>query len=140
MSYAQLSDMIKQFRESEMLMIADPTNMGVVDIDLVADALQRASTEIDSYLVRFSLPLTVVPDRLRELCCDMARYKLVGSDVTETDIVRTRYKDAVKALEGIRDGKIDIGLSVGGVAPAVSASIQVSAPTRVFNATSLDGF
>ena len=121
-------------------MIADPTNMGVVDVDLVADALQRASTEIDSYLVRFSLPLTVVPDRLRELCCDMARYKLVGSDVTETDIVRTRYKDAVKALEGIRDGKIDIGLSVGGVAPAVSASIQVSAPTRVFNATSLDGF
>lgn len=140
MSYAQLSDMIKQFRESEMLMIADPTNMGVVDVDLVADALQRASTEIDSYLVRFSLPLTVVPDRLMELCCDMARYKLVGSDVTETDIVRTRYKDAVKALEGIRDGKIDIGLSVGGVAPAVSASIQVSAPTRVFNATSLDGF
>lgn len=140
MSYANLPDMIKQFRESEMLMIADPTNMGVVDVDLVADALQRASTEIDSYLVRFSLPLTVVPDRLRELCCDMARYKLVGSDVTETDIVRTRYKDAVKALEGIRDGKIDIGLSVGGVAPAVSASIQVSAPTRVFNATSLDGF
>lgn len=140
MSYATQADMILQFRESEMLMIADPDNNGVVDAALVADALQRASVEIDSYLMRFSRPLAVVPARLKELCCDMARYKLVGADVTETDIVRTRYKDAIKALESIRDGKLDIGLSEAGQAPVAAASIQVSAPARVFSSAALDGF
>ena len=140
MSYATSADMILQFRESEMLMIADPGNTGTVDAALVADALQRASNEIDSYLMRFTLPLAIVPARLKELCCDMARYKLVGADATETDVVRTRYKDAIKALESIRDGKLDIGLSATGQAPVVSASVQVSAPARVFTDTSLAGY
>jgi phage gp36-like protein len=70
----------------------------------------------------------------------MARYKLVGADVTETDIVRTRYKDAIKALESIRDGKLDIGLSEAGQAPVAAASIQASAPERVFSSSALEGF
>ncbi|MFA5825840.1 MAG: DUF1320 domain-containing protein [Gallionellaceae bacterium] len=141
MSYATLADLIDQFDEHEVLALTDRNGDGVPDAPLVAKALLRASNTIDSYLAgRFPLPLSVVPDQLVDLCCDIARYKLVGSTVTETEEVRNRYKDALKALEQIRDGKLDIGLTVAGAAPAENASVRVVGGGRVFTRDSLRDF
>lgn len=141
MSYATLSDLVEQFGDREVLALADRNNDGVADSALVASALKKASDEIDAYLAaRFPLPLSVVPSQLVDICCDIARYKLSGAEVTEVDTVRTRYKDAVKKLESIRDGKIDIGLSVAGQAPAESASVQVTGGGRTFDRASLGDY
>jgi len=139
--YATISDLITQFGESEVVAITDRSRIGVVDTVVADGALQRASATIDSYLAaRYPLPLSVVPHQLVDLCCDIARYKLLGSDVTETDPARYRYKDALRTLEHIRDGKIDIGLSVAGLAPAESASIKTIGGGRKFDRASLSDY
>lgn len=141
MPYATISDLITQFGESEVVAITDRSRIGVVDTVVADGALQRASATIDSYLAaRYPLPLSVVPHQLVDLCCDIARYKLLGSDVTETDPARYRYKDALRTLEHIRDGKIDIGLSVAGLAPAESASIKTIGGGRKFDRASLSDY
>lgn len=143
MPYATTAHLIAQFGAYEVTQITDRAKLGVVDEAVAADALRRASGEMDSYLAaRYPLPLTVVPDQLVDICCDIARYKLVGAHATETDVVRLRYKDALKKLEGIRDGKIDVGVAEAGAAPVESASVQVAwgSGGSVFNADSLAGY
>lgn len=141
MIYATLADLTAQFGDREVLALTDRNNDGVADAAIVAMALQRASNTIDAYLsARYPLPLTVVPDQLVDICCDIARYKLSGAEVTEVDTVRTRYKDALKTLELIRDGKINIGLTVAGQAPVESASVQVVGGGRTFTHETLKDY
>lgn len=141
MPYATLADLVEQFNESEVLALTDRDGDGVADADVVAYALNQASVTIDAYLsARYALPLTVVPELLVGICGDIARYKLCGSGVTETEEVRNRYKDALKTLELIRDGKINIGLANTGQAPAESASVEVIGGGRTFTRESLEDY
>lgn len=106
MSYATPADAVSQLGEREVIALTDRDNLGTLDSVELQKALDQASGEIDLYLVgRYAIPLTVVPPLIATYCVDIARYRLSGSDVTETDPVRTRYKDALRFLEGIRDGK-----------------------------------
>lgn len=139
--YAALSDLIDQFGDHEVNALTDRNGDGVPDTAVVNMALKRASDEIDSYLSsRFTLPITVVPDMLVGLCCDIARYKLCGAEVTETEEVRNRYKDAIKTLEKIRDRKVDIGLTDAGQAPNEAPLVQVAPGNRVFDDNALQGW
>lgn len=122
MSYATPADMIDAFGEREVIALTDRDNLGYVDAVLLQDRLDKASAEMDAYLVkRYTVPLAVVPPLLTTYCCDIARYRLSGGEVAEVEAVRTRYKDAIRYFEGVRDGKNDIG---GGQAPAADASTQ----------------
>lgn len=138
MPYATLADLTVQFGDSEVLALTDRNNDGVADVPVYGMALQRASNTIDSYLsARYPLPLAVVPDQLVDICCDIAHYKLCGAGVTETEEIRNRFKDALKMLEQIRDGKVDIGLTIAGAAPAENASVRVVGGGRTFTHDSL---
>jgi len=139
--YATLADLTAQFGDREVIALTDRNGDGVADAPVVAMALKRASDVIDSYLsARFPLPITVVPDLLVDLCCDIARFKLCGAEVTETEEVRNRYKDALKTLALIRDRQIDIGLSDTGQIPSETASVQVVGGSRVFDDETMSRF
>jgi phage gp36-like protein len=141
MIYATLADLVAQFGDREVIAIADRNDDGIPDQPLVDSALQRASDTMDAYLAaRYALPLASIPRQLVDVCCDIARYKLCGAEVTETEAVRLRYKDALKTLELIRDGKLDIGLTVTGQPVADIASIQIIGGSRQFDRTSLSDF
>jgi phage gp36-like protein len=141
MSYAALSDLVAQFGDREVLALTDRDGDGVADALVYGMALQRASNTIDAYLAaRYPLPLSVVPDQLVDICCDIARYKLCGAEVAETDAVSDRYKDALKTLGLIRDGKIDIGLTLAGAAPVESASVRVVGGGRTFSRNNLSDY
>lgn len=138
MVYAALSDLVAQFGDAEVIALTDRNLDGVADVPVYGMALQRASNTIDSYVSsRYPLPLSVVPDQLVDICCDIARYKLCGVEVTETDDIRNRFKDAIKMLEHIRDGKVDIGLTVAGAAPVENASVRVVGGGRTFSRAQL---
>ncbi|MDH2918492.1 MAG: DUF1320 domain-containing protein [Sideroxydans sp.] len=138
MRYATLTDMLAQFGDREVIAIADRNRDGVVDQAMLDAALDRASTKMDSYLAaRYSLPLLSVPGVLVEVCCDLTRYNLCGAEVTETDVVRLRFKDAIKTLEQLRDGKLDVGLTVAGLTTADLPSVQVVGGARTFNNAAL---
>ena len=113
MSYATISDAQFEIGECELIALSDRENIGALQTDVLQKALDKASGEIDGYLVgRYITPLSVVPPLITTYCIDIARYRLSGADVTEVDTVRLRYKDAIRYLESIRDGKTKLGADV----------------------------
>jgi phage gp36-like protein len=141
MPYAVAQDVIDQFGEREVLALTDRANVGVVDADLLGRALADAGAEIDSYLVgRYTLPLAGSFPLLKRYACDITRYLLSGSEVTEVETVRNRYKDAVRFLEAVRDGKIRLGADSVGQAAPEPQRIAVVGGDRVFGADSLRDF
>lgn len=141
MSYATLSDLTIQFGDAEVIAIADRDRDGVADVMVVEGALQRASDVMDSYLAaRYPLPLAVVPQLLVAICCDIARYQLLGADATETEAARNRHKDALRMLEQISNGRLDIGVSASGQ-PAIEANtVKIVSGGRKFDRISLGDY
>lgn len=149
-SYATPQDMIDEFSEREMLAIADLQDTGVVDATRVQNALNKASEQIDfSIGQRCALPLVIVSPAvasyLKQLCLDIARYRLTGSGgVTATDEVKDRYKEADEKLSKIANGKIVIceqGAEQGlqpGIASAGEAESESAG--RIFTASSMSDF
>jgi phage gp36-like protein len=133
--YATKAAMIARFGEDEVIALTDRANLGVIDDAVLNSALAEADAEIDPYLApRHQLPLASVPKILIGYACDIARYRLCGASVMETEAIRNRYKDAVRFLESVAAGKLGLGLdAANNVAPPAN-TVQFSAPGgRVFD-------
>ncbi|MBJ9373346.1 MULTISPECIES: gp436 family protein [Acinetobacter] len=96
--YATEEDLIKRFgNEVETLKSMLPEGA-------IAEALQDATEEIDSYVaVKYSLPLPSIPSTLQRIACNIARYRLYFQQ--PTDEVENRYKAEIDFLKRIADGK-----------------------------------
>lgn len=141
MSYASQQDMIDRFGEREVHILTDRENMGLIDQAVLAYALAQADAEIDSHLQgRFALPLASVPVLLVGIACDVARYRLAGTDIRETDPIRTRYKDAVKLLASVGKGELQLGLSAAGEATPDAGAVRVIEGGRVFTPDTLSDY
>ncbi|MBF0562236.1 MAG: DUF1320 domain-containing protein [Alphaproteobacteria bacterium] len=109
-AYATTADLQAAIGEPEMEKLTDGSFFTPLtpNFDRGADALLRASAEIDSYLSRqYPLPLAQVPPMLKVVCCDIAVYRLWQAP---TEDVISRYDRAVKWLRDVADGKIGLGL------------------------------
>ena len=103
--YASRVDMVQRFGEQETASLEDPSNIGVSDAAITAEALQDATEELNSYVaVRYSVPLPQVPAPLVRACCDVARFRLYKDRPTEE--VKYRYERTVKWLEQLALGKV----------------------------------
>lgn len=141
MSYATQQDMIDRFGEREVRILTDRDNQGLIDATVLTYALTQADAEIDGYLQgRYALPLAVVPTLLVGIACDVARYRLAGTDIRETDPIRMRYKDATKLLTSISKGELNLGLSAGGEAAPEAGAVRVVEGTRVFTPDTLSDY
>ena len=78
----------------------------------ISDALERASSEVDSYLAdRYATPLSgsdPIPPVVVSVTGDIARYRLTGGDIRDTDPIRERYTKALNWLRDVADGKAGI--------------------------------
>lgn len=114
MAYATTAQMIERFTEREVLALTDRANTGEIDETRLGAAIEAAGSEIDAHLGRrYTLPLTAAgvvlttpPLMLTGLCCDIARYRLSGTEVQETDAIRNRYKDAINVLKMLGNGEM----------------------------------
>lgn len=142
MAYATAQDMIDRFAEQQLKEVTDP-EIEEIKVAALARALEDASDEIDGYLEgRYRLPLQSPPRSLRILACNIAMYRLLTLrqiDVMEDQ--RERYKDAVKYLQAVADGKINLGLAKSGetVTPAGGPTL-VAGPERTFSRDRMKGF
>jgi phage gp36-like protein len=113
---------VEAFGEPETVMLTnldDPTATSVNPVPLDR-ALTDAAALIDSYLQRrYQLPLVEVPQVLIPYVLDIARYRL--DRIRDREDVRKRYEDAIKWLEGVRDGKNFLGTDVAANLPVVAA-------------------
>lgn len=110
MSYATPANYVSYFSLRDATAVSAPRGRGEPDNDRLASHLQSASNRIDSYISgRYRLPLTDIPDALRDYCCDIARYLLTGTERPCTDEVRERYDDAISWLKLVAAGRVGIG-------------------------------
>lgn len=113
MAYATYEDMVKSFGEREVRLISDRDNTGVPDPLVIEDGLQTADGEIDSFIAgRYSLPLRETPRVLVGIACDIARYRLTGTERTESAVILERYKMAIRYLERVAAGSVTLGSGV----------------------------
>lgn len=131
MAYATTADLVTRFGEAELIDLTDraspPAN--VVDAGVAAGAIADAVGEIDAYLgVRYALPVSPVPAHLVAMTCDIARYRLHGSRVT--DEVRARYEDAVRWLKDVAQGRALLPGAAAASNATTAALAEVVQPGR----------
>jgi phage gp36-like protein len=141
MTYATQADMVASFGEREVVALTDRKLIGVIDAAVLADAIALAADEIDAYLnSRYALPLVNPPRLLTRLACDIARYRLCGSDAQETEPVRNRYKDALKTLGMIKCGELTLGLDPAQQEVPERATVRMINGNRVFTQNELGDY
>ena len=144
MTYATPQDLIDRLGEREATAISDRAGTGQPDVMTLTSALTLAEDEVNSYLGRrYALPLLTaaglvanVPSVLKRLTIDVARYRQTGTEIMETEAIRHRFKDAVRVLEQIAKGEIDLGalmLATSGGPASIGGNTAVRAPTKAFS-------
>jgi phage gp36-like protein len=133
MPYATPQDLISRLGPREALMISRSAT-DEPDLLVLADALAEAEEVINGHVGRrYALPLTLrsngqpapTPSLLTRLAIDIARYQQVGTEIMETEGIRNRYKDAMKLLADIAEGKVSLGdmTLAGAGGPAAVAGV-----------------
>lgn len=137
-------------------MIKDDALNTIIGSDYIEDAAEReakivpiiegaiidAEAEIDGYLAkRYPLPLSPVPKVLNKFAKDIAVYNLysrIGIDESDREKnYLNRYKAAVRFLELLAEGKVE----VGAVDPTTAAKtgFSVTSSPRLFSRDKLRG-
>ena len=140
MPYATQQNMIDRFGQQELTELTDRSSSGAIDAEVLARCLADADADINVRLsVRYTLPLTAVPEVLVRIACDITRYYLYDDRVT--DQVKARFDNAIKLLDAVAAGKASIGVNAALAAPSGSLGApQVSAPSRVFTHETLSDY
>ena len=104
MAYATLDQLVSLFGADEIRTLSDRQGTGELDEAVISDALERASSEVDSYLAdRYATPLSdsdPIPPVVVSVAGDIARYRLTGGDIRDTK--------ALNWLRDVADGKAGI--------------------------------
>ena len=121
MAYATLDQLVSLFGADEIRTLSDRQGTGELDEAVISDALERASSEVDSYLAsRYAVPLAdPVPPVVMMVTADIVRYRLTSGDVSEKDPIITRYKSTVAWLKDVASGVVS--LPCAGSAPGETA-------------------
>ena len=87
MAYATLDQLVSLFGADEIRTLSDRQGTGELDEAVISDALERASSEVDSYLAdRYATPLSdsdPIPPVVVSVAGDIARYRLTGGDIRD---------------------------------------------------------
>lgn len=132
MGYAAKQDLIDRYGDEELIQLTDRSRLGQIDDTVIGMALADADDEIEPYIAaRYTVPLATVPKSLVRIACSIARYRLYDEAVP--DRIAQDYKDAVRFLEGVAKGMLQLGPDSAGAAPAVSNGAEVQSGGRVFS-------
>lgn len=143
--FATKADMQARFGEREVIALTDRDFTGAINDAVLAQGLAAADAEMTGYLAgRYQLPFPDLPAVLVGYACDIARYRLTGTEVTCTDDIQARYNQAVKYLASVGRGDISLGVdttgAVVGGSSANGSGIKISSGGRRFNADSMSGY
>ena len=142
--YIELADLENAFGSARIVELADKDNDGVADVALVADAIERAESTVESYIAR-RYDLTAVraatPAVVVELATDLGLYELakardavlVGPG-TEYEAI---YNRAIARLKEIASGTTVLDVTTAIAEPTV---VEIDANDRLFTRSTMKGF
>lgn len=141
MAYSQKADITDQLDEAVLIQLTDDEGIGAVNDDRVDKAIADSDATINSYCKRrYSIPLSPVPDKIRQIAVDIDIYNLYSrrSDVMP-ETRKDRYSEAIKFLEKVNAGKLDLdGATLSQT--NTDNSVSIEANTRVFTRDNMRGF
>lgn len=143
MSYCTIDDLKKVLPETELIRLTNETGSGEIQEVTAEEAIETGACEVDAYIGSLAkLPLSTVPPILTKINADLAVYNLYIRVITEIPVTPSeRYKNAIKLLEKIQDGRISLGIQPPLDAPtAYPQGIQVGARPKLFGRHILDKY
>lgn len=110
--YSSTGDILKFTPRRTLAQLTDDEAGAAVNEAVVNEAIVAADEVIDAHLRgRYTIPFEETPPILRRISADIAGFHIYGrrpeGDLPEA--ILTKYKNAVRMLESIRDGKLSIG-------------------------------
>ena len=137
--YCDQDDLIKRFGENEIIDLTDRERNGSINVDVALSAIDDAKAKIDGYISgRVTLPLIEVPPILKLFACDMARYYLY--DESPTDVVKTRYEEAIAFLKDVSKGSVSLGINDSGSTPESNDLAMMESSGSVFGRSNSKDF
>lgn len=133
--------MLEQLEEDILIELTDDSGTGSVDADKVTRAIADADATIDSYCQgRYTIPLSPVPDMIRQVSVDIAIYNLYSRRQDSVPDNRLeRYKNAIRFLDKVSKGQISLGATTP--APETTgASVDIDGSDRIFTRDKMSGF
>lgn len=141
MPYASVAQLKAVIPPNDLALLTDFEGMDTPSDARLAQALDDASAEIDSYLGKvIATPLADPPHLLTVLCRDMAMHRLyvnLGHDMTVYDRLR---KNATDTLRDIAAGKTAIGDDTGPAGLTSGGVAMTEGPERQMTRDKLEGF
>ena len=107
--YCTLDDIQKQVIQDSLIQLTDDNQLGVIDTDVIQEAISYSGTLIDGYLRgRYTLPLSTVPEIIKIIAVDLSIYRLYSRrfQTEMPDAIKEKYNHSSKILEQIQRGKI----------------------------------
>lgn len=101
----------------------------------ILQASKEADDLCDGYLGRrYTLPLASVPGILTTWARAITRYKLHGDRISDerSDPIARDYRDAIKFLTQVAEGKFSLGLEDPDAQGPGSAEVRIEPGTKVF--------
>lgn len=111
MPYATIADFEDTYGIDEAIELSnlDDAQSQSINIARLESAIDQASGLIDTYLAaRYITPISTPPTYLTFIALDIARYRL--DRYQPRDDIRVRYEDAIKWLEQVAKGVVELGL------------------------------
>lgn len=140
MAYATPDHFIRAFSEREARALTDEDNTGFINDEKLGTALERASAQIDGYLVgRYRTPWPDSPGILVGYCCDIARYHLATDYRICSEEIQMRYRDAIRFLEKVAAGQVNLGRDSSDSVIQSSSQVRIRSGSRQFGRESTRG-
>lgn len=141
--YCTLTDITGAIPADDLIELTDDASTGAVNQAVIDLAIADAGELLDGYLRgRYSLPLVPAPGLLKTLAVDVAVWRIYSRRVRLAlpEAIDARYKNAIKLLEQIQSGKINLGIGAIVTPQPASSGPQFSAPDRVFTRDTLSDY
>lgn len=142
MTYATLATLTARFGSAMLVGLTDRAQpaTGAIDAAVIDRALTDTDAMIDGYLAgRYVLPLAEVPPLLADLAAAIAIWKL--HPYKPDDKIAEDYRDALRGLRDIAEGRITLNLPSTMVPPTVEGSgARLTDRERPLTAENLKGF
>lgn len=129
-SYIDKLTMTLLYGERELIQLTDRSNTGAIGDDVLDRAMLTAESEVNSYVgAAYALPLPSVPEVLRTMTGDVARFRLYDEQPSEE--VQKRYDRAVSWLRDVSRGIVSLGIPAEDTQPTTSIAVATGR-TQVF--------
>lgn len=146
MGYCTIDDIIKMLPEDQLIRLTDDEGTGSYNEGRATEAIDSGSEEIDTYLGgRVALPIEGdIPPILGKLNVDIAICNLYSRLAEEIPSTRAdRYKNAIRFLEKVSEGKISLGLQPPPSPPGegeYSDGVRISTRKQVFDEDTMEKY